>query len=213
MCSVLYIIHASMLFLQVIRPNKHNSQCLMVVPLVLIHSGALSGPTQRESLPVWNSVQESLTQLLVGPSKASLSDIFSKEMVISGSTGWFFKSQPIGNKLMSKPLQCFYVSLPYMMATSRVSAMVSCGWVRIQLNCLFQWKRVCCACITNHLLNSGQATRYCNENGEWSDPDVLDCQEMEFVAISFQVWYLISGKLCRIQNTGHNLTIHLVKLQ
>lgn len=33
---------------------------------------------------------------------------------------------------------------------------------------------------------TGQATRYCNPDGEWNDPNVLDCQEMEFVAISLQ---------------------------
>ncbi len=33
----------------------------------------------------------------------------------------------------------------------------------------------------------GEATRYCNFNGEWSVPNVLNCQQREFEEISAQV--------------------------
>ncbi len=37
----------------------------------------------------------------------------------------------------------------------------------------------------------GEATRYCDLNGEWSVPNVLSCQQREFEEISAQVAYLL----------------------
>ncbi|XP_064388289.1 adhesion G protein-coupled receptor L3-like isoform X2 [Halichondria panicea] len=34
---------------------------------------------------------------------------------------------------------------------------------------------------------TGQATRLCNSDGEWEDPNVLSCQQMEFIEIEFQI--------------------------
>ncbi len=37
------------------------------------------------------------------------------------------------------------------------------------------------------LLLIGQATRYCNSEGVWADPDVVQCKNIEFVSILEQV--------------------------
>ncbi len=37
------------------------------------------------------------------------------------------------------------------------------------------------------LLNIEQASRHCNSEGVWADPDVMQCQNMEFVSILEQV--------------------------
>ncbi len=34
---------------------------------------------------------------------------------------------------------------------------------------------------------AGQATRLCNSEGEWEDPNVLSCQQMEFMEIEVKV--------------------------
>ncbi len=36
-------------------------------------------------------------------------------------------------------------------------------------------------------MHAGQATRLCNSDGEWENPNVLSCQQMEFMEIEVQV--------------------------
>ncbi|XP_064386909.1 uncharacterized protein LOC135335369 isoform X2 [Halichondria panicea] len=56
---------------------------------------------------------------------------------------------------------------------------------------------------------SGQAARYCNSNGVWADPDVLQCKNMEFVSILEQVTSTSSEELVE---QAANLTMQLAAI-